>query len=339
MRRSKIRIVVYLAFLVAVDCPALAIPLRPNDLIIANGDLVSHVDPSTGLVTTLSTIEPLSSLSGVEVDRSGGIFVVDSGVNTGIGRVLRIDPITGASQTILAGGALRRPVDITLTPDGEILVLDAGHRSILSVDAITGDARTLASSASFGCFSEIAASSSTRAFVSSSASGVGCSAQIASVDLSTGGVSSLPNPGPIFGDVSSIAVNSDGELFAIKLGGGFFVVNVDSSTGATTLIAGNAGSGLLGMAVGLEGEVFLTEFFDHAITAIDIGTGGRRIVAGNIGVGDGIAVVPLPEPSTALMLGLGLPLLRLVARRDDISAAARGPGPRPGSRRDRHGRA
>jgi sugar lactone lactonase YvrE len=83
--------------------------------------LSAHAGGSTsrlGAVTVRRRAEPLvfASPTSVAIEPTGTLLVVENGR----GRVLRIDPSTGA-QTVVASG-LSRPYDVTTTPGGDILL-------------------------------------------------------------------------------------------------------------------------------------------------------------------------------------------------------------------------
>jgi len=83
--------------------------------------LSAHAGGSTsrlGAVTVRRRAEPLvfASPTSVAIEPAGTLLVVENGR----GRVLRIDPSTGA-QTVVASG-LSRPYDVTTTPGGDILL-------------------------------------------------------------------------------------------------------------------------------------------------------------------------------------------------------------------------
>jgi sugar lactone lactonase YvrE len=71
-----------------------------------------------GAVTVRRRVEPLvfASPTSLAIEPSGSLLVVENGR----GRVLRVEPSTGA-QTVVASG-LSRPYDVTTTPTGAILL-------------------------------------------------------------------------------------------------------------------------------------------------------------------------------------------------------------------------
>jgi hypothetical protein len=137
-----------------------------GDILVADGDAfgggggVIRVDAVRGARTTVSEnaappggpafLDP----EGVALEADGDILVADVNAFGGAGRVIRVDPLTGARTTVSensappGGPAFLDPVGVALEADGDILVADAGafggEGGVIRVDPLTG-ARTTVS--------------------------------------------------------------------------------------------------------------------------------------------------------------------------------------------------
>src|SRR5690606_9053926 len=78
---------------------------------------------------------------GMAMDAAAGhLYVAD----TGNRRVVALDVERGAVVEIYAADVFQEPVDVALTPDGRLLVLDALAAAIFRLDRATGEAAPLA---------------------------------------------------------------------------------------------------------------------------------------------------------------------------------------------------
>jgi sugar lactone lactonase YvrE len=127
-----------------------------------NGGVI-RVDPATGTRTVLSrngapaggpTFENPFDLV---VGPSGDIYVIDSGDTVSTGRVIRVDPVTGARTLISRNGApaggpsFAFPQGITMDKTGRLLISDVsafGDGGIIAVDPTTGARTTVSSNTS-----------------------------------------------------------------------------------------------------------------------------------------------------------------------------------------------
>ena len=144
------------------------------------------------------------------------------------------------------------------------------------------------------------------------------------------------------GSVTTVYTNASAEPQGLALNAGHVlyanggtanpaVYSVNPSTGVATLVSNNftvGSSDLFGLAVGGNGTIYATSASapDAVIYAIDPTTGNATVIAGN-GIGGttfgalsyGIAVYPaistIPEPSSVVLLALGIIGLLLSGRR------------------------
>ena len=132
----------------------LAVTPDGDFVVVDNGlDAVVHVDQITGDRTIISdentgfgpNIEvPVS----IESTADGDYIVLDTGL-TFIWSIIHVDQLTGdrtiiSDETTGMGPFFDMPADITVTPDGDIVVVDNGLDAVVYVDQITGD-RTIIS--------------------------------------------------------------------------------------------------------------------------------------------------------------------------------------------------
>jgi hypothetical protein len=126
--------------------------LDANGMIIAADteiDTIFRVHPLTGDRTILSSN---SVGTGPQLGFPGDMVLEDSGMllstEGSFDMVLRIDPVTG-NRTIVSssnssnlrgdGISLQNLGGITIDPNGDILVADAGQNAVIKIDPVTGD--------------------------------------------------------------------------------------------------------------------------------------------------------------------------------------------------------
>lgn len=130
---------------IAVVNPQVGWLERP-DIVVTNPDTatVSRWSPLAGVLKTIRSGAPLFAPTGVAVDPvNGHVLVADAdGGPAASGAIFEIDP-AGAVDTLSQGGSLVDPVDLELTPDGDVVVADPGAGAILHVDRGSGAQSTL----------------------------------------------------------------------------------------------------------------------------------------------------------------------------------------------------
>jgi hypothetical protein len=119
--------------------------VRWTDLAVeANGDFVStgftnaegagvfRIDSVLGTHTVLNNTYDWGTLTGIGVGRDdGSIYVADAGIcgDTGCtgGRIVRVDPVTGAATDLASGGFIQGKMDLLLVPEpGRMWLIAAG---------------------------------------------------------------------------------------------------------------------------------------------------------------------------------------------------------------------
>ena len=121
--------------------PASGAELVPGDILVlacTNGPCISperqiiRVDPDTGEQTIIASGGLLARPTGMAMDDTGQILVVDKGPATNDypiamvydGKIIRIDPATGAQTMVAEGGLLLNPRSIAVGPNGDLYVLN-----------------------------------------------------------------------------------------------------------------------------------------------------------------------------------------------------------------------
>jgi outer membrane protein assembly factor BamB len=258
-------------------------------------DTLMQIDPTTGFRTAVSSptigagtgfVSPVD----VSVRANGNLIVVDEGLVA----LVEVDPVTGnrtiiSSSAVGTGTAFSQPHDVAIDASGQILVLDTVQDAIFRVDPGTGD-RTILSS------------------------------------LGQGSGPSFVDPQNITLDAVGNILVSDANAHATLPGA---IYSVDPITGNRVIISSDAvGTGRdlevpVGMALDNVGNILALDFAPGLLLSINALT-GDRIVLSSSQMGSGLSLsgptsilaLPtaiIPEPSTALLLGLGMALL---ARRD-----------------------
>ena len=128
-RRSDVRrLAVAAVALLVATAHADDVPLVPGEIVIADrggrgiaGALYRL--PPGGVPRPIATTEPLGMPSGVAVDRDGTLVVAEARADEP-GRIVRVDPATGAVVTLAGGWPLITPIGIALEESGDVLVAD-----------------------------------------------------------------------------------------------------------------------------------------------------------------------------------------------------------------------
>ena len=120
---------------------ALMAAAQASALTLAAGDLVAvdsnqgqlvRVDPISGATSVIANVPQKSA--DVVVDRQGRIFVLDRGNTHPDGRILEVDPATGSSSVVTTGLLGANKIDVDA--DGFLITNDA--RGLVRTDPATG---------------------------------------------------------------------------------------------------------------------------------------------------------------------------------------------------------
>lgn len=123
------------------DSISLAFDLAGNLLVGSRDDWLTRVDLTTGIQEHLSKFSSSTVIQDIQVGTDGTIYVLDYGVfGSGGGRVVKVDPLSGAQQVLAQGGHIDQGSDMVIAPDGNLIVLSSTDRAskIVSVDRTTG---------------------------------------------------------------------------------------------------------------------------------------------------------------------------------------------------------
>ncbi len=297
-----------------------ALTLAPGDLVVVDTvtSVVVRVDPISGAQTLIS------STGGFDV-----AVAVDGTIWMSQGRkVVRVDPTSGI-QTVVAADLIpsgSQLTGISIAPSGDIIVGAFGATpSVISIDPVTGNATVLSSTA--GEVNGVAVNAAGDIFVAPELGD-----QILRLD-STGALQQtydlIGPPGQDFGRPEDIAFAPDGDLIVLDSIRDV-ILKLDVASGSQTIIDPLVFSSFpFGLAVEPGGDFVFPAFdtasgdaglwrFDPVTQTPALITSGGLLSAGN-GLRS-VAVVPVPEPGTAVLLLLGLTLMARTLRRHQVSA-------------------
>lgn len=271
-----------------------------------------------------ATLKRLSSPADVAVDGAEHLIISDSGTS----RIRQVDLATGTMTTVAGTGTfgyngdgpatarhLNEPIGVAANAAGQVFIADSDNFRVALVDLPTATMTTVAGTRSptfdgdgpaterrlnlpFG----VAADAAGHLFVSDMQH-----ARVRQIDLTTGTMTTVAGTGihGFDGDGTATArrlnfprgVAADGTgLLFIADSGNAVIRQVDLSTGAMTIVAGNAAFGPgyngdgpatarylynpSGVAVDGAGQLFIADTFNHLVRQVDLATGSMTTVAG-----------------------------------------------------------
>jgi len=236
---------------------ALAVTLTPGDLIVAdfNGAFGSHSGNS-----------PLGS-----------------------GRILKVDPITGAQTMISSGSFLDAPYDVGIDAAGNIVVLDKAHPDegasttgqIIKVNPADGNQTVISQDDLFVKPMGLAIDASGNIILADQT--YGGTGGIIMIDPTTGAQTAIATGGFI-NSPSDVTIDGDGNLYVTSgvSGGGLVVVKVDPTTGGQTLIYSETFNvWFSGIVVDdTTSTVYVNEiYYNNGIIQIDTDTGAQTFLS------------------------------------------------------------
>jgi len=130
------------------------ITIDANDkILVTDLDNIISVDPNTGAKKIISSGGLFVTPIDLTIDANGDILVADLVElipgTPGIGRIIKVDPDTGAQTLISSGGIFVSPNGVAVATNGDIIVADfetfGGTGKVIKVHPITG-AQTIISS-------------------------------------------------------------------------------------------------------------------------------------------------------------------------------------------------
>ncbi|MBV7329403.1 SMP-30/gluconolactonase/LRE family protein [Chloroflexi bacterium TSY] len=255
-----------------------------------NNHRIRKVDATTGIISTVTGTgergyggdngpaldAQINAPHGIAVDDSNNLFFADAGNS----RIRKVDVTTGIISTVAGTGIadysgdghsainahLHGPSDVVVDNSNHLLIADRHNHRIRKVDAHTGTISTMA--------------------------GIGPVGLLGDNGSATSALLQYP---------SDIVLDKSGNLF-IADPGNKRIRKVDVATSIISTVAGNGESGYSddgematnvklsissNMAVDRDGNLYLTDTYNHRIRKVDATTGIITTVAGIMAIGDG----------------------------------------------------
>ncbi len=234
----------------------------------ATGNIIGGTAPDVQNVVTASGV--FDAVYGVAVAANGDLIVADpsNGV-PGSGKVVRVNPNTGAQTVISSGGNLVNPDGVALAANGDIYVADSGLATIIRIDPTTGAQTVVSSGGDFVEPTDLAIAPNGDIYVADGGymPGTVVVGAIIRVDPTTGIQTVVTQgTGPGVPVPSQMAFDAAGDLFAVYTplaGGPGEVDQVNLTTGTRTMISSG---GLLvnaaGLAIDRDGSLLVTNLSD-----------------------------------------------------------------------------
>ena len=270
----------HLAVAVCALAALVALPSAANAAKLANGDVVVSdkrvpgtpdgpgaiflVNPTTGAQSILSQAGSFVEPDDVQIGSDGKLWVADKGedgqpATTLNGKLIKVDPVTGAQSVVSAGGNMFNPTAIAIAPNGLVFVADRGPTSlanadgrVVQVDPATG-AQTVITDANL--LQEprgIAVGRDGTLYVDDIADD-----QIVKVNPAGGQQTALHTGAPLT-NPEQLTVDTTGRLLVANAGATGTIFAVDPNTGVPTALASNTTlAALEGITRSLDGS-FLT---------------------------------------------------------------------------------
>jgi DNA-binding beta-propeller fold protein YncE len=144
MRRTG-HLVAVIVVVVSAHGATAEVALAPGEIVIADrggagvsGALYRLV--AGGVPRAIATTEPLLKPTAVAIDRDGTLVVADLRRLDEPGRVVRVDPVSGAVTSLADGWPLLSPIGVAIDGAGDVLVADpdAGSRLDFARGSLAG---------------------------------------------------------------------------------------------------------------------------------------------------------------------------------------------------------
>ena len=311
--------------------PGASITLQPGDLVFTHNfgsgaGAVSVLDPDTGLTTMISSDSLLDSPRHLVVDEAGLIFVANTS-----GTIIRIDPSTGDHSVLTTFPQLASEGGLAIAPSGSLYVTarpDGVPSSLVQVDPVSGNQTIIVTDVLLSGTKALSLDEEGRfVFAKSGVSEGSLLLFDPSTQMITTLLTSVLSGGTLETSLGpGVAVQSDGDIVLSENGyPALSVLEKDAAVQDRVLGPSHICDdeptlcgGYYGIAVSENGDI-------AAIIETRTGLEGVWILDGSLN-GDkaflplpggsnprGLAFVPIPEPSTACLLALGL--VGIAARR------------------------
>jgi streptogramin lyase len=296
----------------------------------------AYEEGSTALIRSILALPPGPSPAlrfvsadspqgGIATGRDGSLYIASSS------GLRRVDPQTGAYETVAQGGSIPRPTDAVVEGDGRVLVLNnadaGGARGVVRVDPDTGAQDVLAENDLFFLPRRIALGADGAAYVA------GGDEVIIRVDPVTGAQTAASSEG-LLDQVYDVAGEASGTLLALDLDIAVDrLIRIDPGTPSQTLVGPpiygssphfgpNQSSDIAITPDGTPYAILLGDFGGYELRSVPLAAGATAIESElPLCAGSELEAVFAPEPAAgaagaaaALALALGS-----AARRDQPS--------------------
>src|SRR5262245_46128586 len=262
----------------------------------------------------------LTTASGVEL-QPGDIVAMDARGD----RLLRIDPLTGARQLIVAGGIAGDGIGVAIDADDQLLV-SIGYfglgptNGVVRVDPVSGASSFVTTGGMLAGPLGIIVERNGGIVVSDSAGGARGS--IVRIDPANGAQALVSSGGELFFP-AGLSLLPDGDFFVTGTGfggAGYGVaLRVDAMTGEQHVIAKPTLSFAWAAVTTPEGEAYFSTVFPGLVVRVDVATGEQTPVAE---IGNGLAMAL--EPSGTLIVAVDGGLNTRIIRVDPQTGGTEG---------------
>jgi streptogramin lyase len=289
-------------------------------LLAAGSDSLFRVDPVTGSSTTLST--GLRSVAEIETEADGNVLVAHRS-SDGFDRIVRVDPVSGAQTIVSEGGSLEFGASggLAVGESGRIFVL-TGFGDIVEVNPQTGVQTPITTALNhFGRGLVIDSSGDLLAVTTGSGA--------VRVDPDTGEIA-VVSSGGFFNFPDGIAVIPEApapsQTYAVVdrnagPGGEDGIILIDEVTGDQTLLSyGGNIDFAKGMAVGLDGTIFVAADGTDTIVSVDRVTGAQTVLVSSLAGTTGMSVAANGD----LLVGRIFEIVRINPITGETTVAANG---------------
>jgi len=244
--------------------------------------------PGRGLLAAAAALALVGSGddAGALILQPGDLIVVDNpdfcdpgdaDCNPGPPVLLRVNPLTGATETIAQGGSLVAPSSVVFDDDGTLLVTDFGAGAVFRVDPTDGSQSVFASG--FGDLDGIAIAEGGDVYVTG-----GLEPKIYRVPPGGGAPEVIALDGELE-EPFGIAIDDGGDLLVADTGAQAVIrLDLDVEPPAQSIVAKsvqadeNPLTRPIGIAIDDEGDLLVTDFDVGTVIRIDPGTGAQSRV-------------------------------------------------------------
>ena len=291
---------------------ALAEQLNPGDIAVVKQDTgeVYVVDAETGTATLIVDIG-CSGFSHVILDSCGRILTATRG-SAGI---IGIDPATGQIDSIASGALIRRPCALAFDNNDDLIVGDT-YNGLVRVDLSSGTQELLTP---YTDIQDIEIDDDGNIFLLDFGRVNAGGGRVLTFDPVTESLSTLAEGGNLF-NPADMTFGPDGNLLiSNRLSNRQSqILQVDINDGNQEVLFTDSTTNSEGF-IDLENNqsLIVGHLYGNTITRIDLFSGDTQNVSylGVYGHVTGIAVCPMPEPSSITLLFFGLASILCVRRR------------------------